>query len=160
MAGLITGHLMNRIMDGIIAALFGKLGELDFTFAGAMLGGTAEFKVAFGAVGDDLTKKLGELRGVFGLLKGVSLEGFGNLRVTLPLCDAAHGKVHTDLAALAVKVRPQVIENIFLNTLGNTDHMLRSIGSSCILRLKLGRRRLTLRTGHWRLIALMHITTD
>jgi hypothetical protein len=159
-ASFIARHLVNRVMDGIIAALFGELGEPEFAFASAMLGSAAEFEVALGAVSEDFTKKLGKLRSVFSFLKGIALVRFGNLRVAFPIRDAAHGKVHTDLATLTVKVRPQVIENIFLNALGNTDHMLRSIGGSYALRLKLGRRSLTLRTRSRRLIALMYITTD
>jgi hypothetical protein len=158
-ASLVASHLVDGIVDSVVAPVFGELGEIDFALASAMLGGSAEFEVALGAIGYDLAKKLSKLRCVLSFLKSVSLERFGYFRVAFPLRDTAHGKVHTNFAALGIEVRPQVDEDVCLNALRNADYMLGGIGCFRGLLFELGRRSLALGASRRWLITLMHITT-
>ena len=111
-------------MDGVEVELLGQLGEGQLAGAGAVLGVAAEFEVLLGGVGDDLAQQLGELGGVLGLFERVALEGLGDLGIALALGDAGHRQVHADLAALAVEVLAQTVQNALVNVLGDADHVL------------------------------------
>ncbi len=71
-----------------------------------------------------LTQQLGELGGVLGLFKSVSLIGLGDLGIALTLGHTAHGQVHADLAALAVKVGAQILDDVGGSAFGHAHYML------------------------------------
>ena len=57
-AGLILGHLVDGVVDGVEVELLGQLRELELAGGGAVLGVAAEFEVLLGGVGDDLAQQL------------------------------------------------------------------------------------------------------
>ena len=67
MTGLVTGHLMDGVMDSIQAQLLGLLGDSHLAGGGAVLGLDPHLQVLLGTVGDDLAQQLGELGGVLSL---------------------------------------------------------------------------------------------
>jgi hypothetical protein len=124
-----------------------------------VFGFDAQLKIFLCAVGNNFTQKFRELRGVFGFLKSVALVGVRDLRIALAFGNAAHGKVHADLAAFPVKVRLQVFDNVLFNALGNSDHVFGGKSPSRGLVLELGSRRLTLGTRRGGLVSGIHVTT-
>ena len=70
MAGLVPGHLVDGVMDGVQIVLLGQLGQLELAQGGAVLGLDPHLQVLLGGVGHDLAQQLGELGGVLGLLIG------------------------------------------------------------------------------------------
>ena len=83
--------------------------------------------------GQNLTQQLCKLGGVLGLLKGIALPRLGDLGVALAVGNAAHGQIHTDLAALAVEVLAQTLLDLLGNILGDADNMLGHIGVILLL---------------------------
>ena len=159
--GLVAGHFMNGIMDGIEPQLLGLFGQLELAGGSAVLGVHPHLQVLLGAVGQHLAQQLGELGGVLGLLKGVSLVGLGDLGVALAVGHPAHGQVHPDFAALAVKVLAQALDDLLGSALGHTHHVLVGVRQLALgLFLELLSRgaadRALLGSG----LALEHITAD
>ena len=60
MAGLILGHLMDCVMNGVIAELLRPCGDSELAFASAGLSLITFLEIGLG-VPNNLTKKLGEL---------------------------------------------------------------------------------------------------
>ena len=79
--GLVAGHLVNGVVDGIEVLGLGELGDAELVLTCASLGCHAFLKVGLG-IPNYLTQELGELGGMLGLLKGVALEGLGYLGLT------------------------------------------------------------------------------
>ena len=65
--GLVPGHLMHGVVDGVQVQLLGLLGQLELAGGGAVLGVNAHLQVLLGGVGYDLAQQLGKLGGVLGL---------------------------------------------------------------------------------------------
>lgn len=83
---------------------------------------------SFGTVGQDFAQQFCELGSMLSFLKSVTLPSFGDFRVAFTVGNAAHGQVHANFAALAVKVLAQALDDIFRSVLGDTDNMLGHIG--------------------------------
>ncbi len=111
MAGFVFCHLVNGVVDGVIAQLLCAGGYCKFALAGAGLGLSPLLEVGLG-IPYDLSKKLCELGGVLSLFKGVAPEGGGDSRVAFTVCLAAHCKVHSNLCALTVKVVAEALHNL------------------------------------------------
>ena len=95
-ASLVTGHLMNGVVDGVQVLGLGQLGDAELVLAGASLGGHTLLEVGLG-VPNYLAQQLGKFGGMLGLFKGVALEGLGNLGIALTVGLARHGQVHAHL---------------------------------------------------------------
>ena len=159
MTGLVAGHLVDGVMDGVKVLRLGEFGDAELVLAGACLGGHAFLKVGLG-VPYDLTQQFGELGGMLGLLKGVALEGLGNLGITLTVGLARHGKIHAHLRAFALEVCLESGEDFGVNALGNTDDVLGGIGYFLVLLefLELLGGLFTLRTFLRGCVTLVYIT--
>jgi hypothetical protein len=123
-AGLVTGHFVDRIVNGVVALLLGPLGDIGLSGAGAVFRLNPHLQVLFGTGVDNFAQKLGEFGGVFRLLKGIAPVGFGDLRVTFPLGNPAHGQVHAYLGTFPVKVGPEIVLDILIHVFGNSYNML------------------------------------
>ena len=88
-AGLVPGHLVDGVMDGVQVLLLGHLGQGDLAGGSAVLGLDAHLQVLLGGVGDHLAQQLGELGGVLGLLIGGLLPVQADLGIALAVSDAA-----------------------------------------------------------------------
>jgi hypothetical protein len=159
-AGFVSGHLVNRVVNRVVAPFFGPLGNIGLARAGAVFGLYSEFKVFPGAVGNYLTEQFGKFGGVFGLFKRIALVGFGNLRIAFTLGNAAHRQVHADLGTLTVKVSPEIVEDVLFNTLGDANHMLGGKSASGSLLLEFGSRRFAGRAELRRGVSRMNIPAD
>lgn len=71
-ASFVLGHLVNGVVDGVVAELLGSCGDGELAFAGTGLGLVTLLKVGLG-VPDNVTEKLGELGGVLSFLESVPL---------------------------------------------------------------------------------------
>ena len=69
-AGLVAGHFMHGVVNGVQTLLLGHLGQLHLSGGGAVLGLDPHLQVLLGAVGHNLAQQLGELGGVLSLLVG------------------------------------------------------------------------------------------
>ena len=69
MTGLVTGHLVDGVVDGVQVQLLGLLGQVELALGRAALGLHPHFQVLLGGVGEHLAQQLGELGGVLGLLQ-------------------------------------------------------------------------------------------
>ncbi len=84
MAGLILSHLMNGVMDCIVAQFLRALCDLQLAFASARLSLCTHLDVLLGAVGNYFAEQLCELRSMLCLFECISLERFRNLRIAFP----------------------------------------------------------------------------
>ena len=105
MAGFVLGHLMDCIVDGIIAQLLGAHGDGKLAFAGSGLGLIALLEVGLG-IPYDLAEEFGDAGSVVRFLESIAPEGIGHFRVSFPLGLAAHGQVHAHLRAFAREMVP------------------------------------------------------
>jgi hypothetical protein len=143
-AGLVAGHLMDGVVDGVQIELLGSLGQGDLASGGAVLGLYAHLQVLLGGVGDDLAQHLGKLRSMLGLFKTGLVVVVADFGITLAVCHAGHGQIHADLGALAGEVGAQA----FLDVLGTSLAMpttcsaAQVISSFCSVNLEPG-------TPHW-----------
>ena len=160
--GLVLGHFVNGVVDGVVAELLGSGGDGKLAFAGSGLGLIALLKVGLG-VPDNVTEKFGELGGVLSLLESVPLERLCDLRVALTLGLAAHREVHSDLRALSVEMIPQTLDNFLVFYLSVTDVMLAGPLRLATLILdlnELARRGVALRTLRRRVLTFVNITAN
>ena len=67
MAGLVPGHLMDGVVDGVQVVLLGQLGQLELAHGGAVLSLDAHLQILLGGIGHHVAQQLGELGGVLGL---------------------------------------------------------------------------------------------
>ena len=84
MAGLVPGHLVHGVMDGVQAQLLGLLGQLELAGGGAVLGVNTHLQVLLGGVGHDLAQQLGELGSVLSLFIGGLLPVQTDLGIAQP----------------------------------------------------------------------------
>ena len=157
--GLIAGHLVDGVMDGVQVELLGELGQVGLAGGGAVLGLNTHLEVLLGGVGDDLAEELGELGGVLGLLPGGLLPVEAYLGIALAVGDAGHGQVHADLGALAVEIHAQALEDLLGSALGDADNVLSGPSHLAFLLLELGSGGLALGAELGRGVALVNITT-
>ena len=97
---------------------------------------------------------------MLGLFPGSLFPVQTDLRIAFAVRHSGHGQVHTNLAALAVKILTQTVYDLGIHTLGHADYMLGSPGHLAVHLFKLGSRRLTNGAELGSLVALMNITAD
>ena len=123
MAGFVPGHLVDGVVDGVIAELLRAGGDGELAFAGAGLGFVALLEVRLG-VPDDFAEEFGDAGGMVRFLEGITLEGVGNLRVALAFGLPAHREIHAHLRAFALEVVLQSGPDLRVAALGDTEFML------------------------------------
>ena len=72
---------------------------------------------------------------MLGFLVGGLLPVQTDLGVALPVGNASHAQVHTHLAALALEVGHQLLEDVLLVFLGNVGVVLHGLGVDAVLML-------------------------
>ena len=119
MAGFVTSHLVDGVVDRIEIVLLCELCKLELACGCAVLGLYTHFKILLGGVGDDLAEKLRKLCCVLRFLKRCLLPVESDLGITLTGCDSAHCEVHTDLGAFAFKIRTESADDLLSYFFGN-----------------------------------------
>ena len=168
MAGLVAGHLVHGVVNGVEVVLLRELRKLELAGGRAVLGVNAHFEILLRGSRHDLAEELGKLRGVLGLLQGGLLPVHADLRIALAVRDAPHGQIHADLAALALKVGAQPGDDLFLHFLRNVraehladaDDVLRRPGLLLRLQRELAAGDMAHRAFLRRRIAFMNITAN
>ena len=159
-ASFVLSHLVNCVMNGIVTEFLGSLSNCQLAFASPCLCLITFLQISL-CVPDDVPEKLGEFRSVLCLLESVSLECLGNLRIAFPLCLTAHGKVHPDLAALAVEMIMQSLENLRVVNFPISEMVLASPLRFAFIFFDLyefASRRMALRAFCWRVLAFIDVT--
>ena len=124
MAGLILCHLVHGVVDGIVAEFLRALCDRELACAGARFGRDAEFEVLLGRIGDDFAEELCKLACVLCFLEGIALVCLCDLGIALALGNARHGKIHTDLGALALEVGTEAVHHFLIFHLAVADVVL------------------------------------
>ena len=96
MTSLILGHLVHGVVDGIEVGSLGSLGDVELALASATLSLSTLLEVGLG-VPYKVADELAELSCMLGLLESVAIESLANLGITLTVCLARHGQIHTYL---------------------------------------------------------------
>ena len=163
MASLVLSHFVYGIVDGIESSGLGILGNAELIFASTSLSSSTLLEVSLG-VPYTLTKQFCKTTGMVSLLKGITLEGFCYLGITLAISLTGHGQIHTDFTTLTVKMIAEILNHFFADTLGLaiTNAMNSSIsGLAIIFQLReLRCRSLTDRTLLGCLSAFVDISTN
>lgn len=161
-ASLVLGHLVNGVVDGVVAELLGSCGDGELAFAGTGLGLVTLLKVGLG-VPDNVTEKLCELGCVLRLFESVPLEGLRDLRIALTLGLTAHSEIHSDLRALTVEMILETLDNFLVLYTAVTDVVLAGPLwlAALILDLnELARRSVALRALCRRVLAFVNIAAN
>ena len=140
-AGFVASHLVNGVVNGIEALLFGFLSKLEFAHRCAVLGFNAPLEVLFGGIGDDFTQQLGKLSGVLGLFIGGFLPVESDFRIAFAVRNTRHRQIHAYFGAFALEVLAQTLDDFGIDTFGNADNMLgspRRLPASAFLNLDAG----------------------
>ena len=168
MAGFVTSHLMDGVVDGVQVVLLSQLGQLELAQGGAVLSVYAHLQVLLGGVGDDFAQELGKLGGVLGLLQAGLLPIQADLGIALAVSYTGHSQVHTHLTALALKVGAQTVDDLLAHFLGDivaeglayAYHMLGSPGLILLLLDKLIRTHMAHGALGGRGVTLVNITAN
>jgi len=115
--GLVLGHFMNGVVNGIEAGSLGILGNTELVLAGTSLSSSTLFQIGL-RIPYNLTQQLCKTTGVVSLLESIALERLGNLRIALAVSLTGHSQILTNLATLAIKMSTQVINHLFADALG------------------------------------------
>ena len=83
---------------------------------------------------------------------------FRDLRIAFAGGGTAHGQVHADFAAFALKVGTQAGKDLFRHILGDADHMLGGPGHFAVLLDKLGTGNFTYRALFRRFGSFMYVS--
>lgn len=161
-AGLVLGHLVNGVVDGVVAELFCPCGDGELAFAGTGLGLITLLKVGLG-VPDYVSEKLGELGCVLRLFESVPLEGLRDLRIALTLGLTAHREIHSDLRALSVEMILEALDNFLVLYTAVTDVVLAGplrLAALILDLYELARRSVALRALCRRVLAFVNITAN
>ena len=70
MTSFVLRHLMDGIVNGVIAQFFRPAGQGHLAFGGAAFGFHTHAQVGFGRIGHNFTQQFGKLGGMFGFLIG------------------------------------------------------------------------------------------
>ena len=98
-ASLVLSHFVNRIVDGIRTLLLSELGNAELILACTLLCSDTSLEIALG-ITQNLTQQLSKTRCVVSLLESITLVSLCNLRITLTVSLASHGKIFKDLSCL------------------------------------------------------------
>ena len=115
---------MYGVVHGVEVLLLGHAGQAHFVLAGAALGVHALVEVGLG-VPDHLADQFGELRGVLGLLPGVTFVSLGDLGITLAVGLTAHRQIHAHLGALAHEMILETFPKFLAGALAVADLVYR-----------------------------------
>ena len=162
MASLVLGHLVNGVVDGVVAQLLGPCGDGELALARSGLGLIALLKVGLG-VPDYVSEKLGELGCVLRLFESVPLEGLRDLRIALTLGLTAHREIHSDLRALSVEMILEALDNFLVLYTAVTDVVLAGplwLAALILDLYELARRSVALRALCRRVLAFVNITAN
>ena len=130
--GLVAGHFVHGVVDGVEVQLLGALGDAGLVLTGAALGVHTLLEVGL-RVPYHIAEQFGELRSVLGLFPGIALEGLGYFGITLAVGLAAHGQIHAHLGALAHEVVVEVFDHFLVAALGHADFVLGHEGETALL---------------------------
>ena len=119
MTGLILCHFMNGIMDSVETCSLSVLSNAELIFASTSLSSSTLLQIGL-SIPNALAQQFCETRSMVSLLKSITLESLGNLRIALAIGLTSHCEVHTDFATLAIEVVAQVLNHLFADTLGLT----------------------------------------
>ena len=160
MASFVACHFMYGVMDCVEVERFCTFCKISLAGSCAILSFNTHLKVLLGGVGYDFAQQLSKFCSMFCFFVSSFLPVQADFRIAFAMCNACHCQVHTDLAALAIEVSAQIVDDILRNTLCYADNMLRSPGHFFGLLNKLGSGSAAdgtfLRSG----FAFMNITTD
>ena len=116
--GLVAGHLMDSVMDGIQTVLLGADGQIGLTLSSAELTVNAPCQIGLGVslhVGlQSLAQQLGKLSSVLSLFIGSLFPVQADLGITLTMSDTSHAQIHTHFRALTLEVSLQLLQDISL----------------------------------------------
>ena len=125
---------MDGVVDGVQVQSLGALGQVGLAVGGADLAVDPPCQILLGGIGHIglqlAAQQLRELAGVLGLFIGGLLPISADLRITLPIGNAGHAQIHTDLGALALEVGAQVSLDVVGRIGGYAEHMLGGVGSA------------------------------
>ena len=161
-ASLVLGHLVNGVVDGVVAELLGSCGDGELAFAGTGLGLVTLLKVGLG-VPDYVSEKLGELGCVLRLFESVPFERLRDLRIALTLGLTAHSEIHSDLRALSVEMILEALDNFLVLYTAVTDVVLAGplrLAALILDLYELARRSVALRALCRRVLAFVNITAN
>ena len=113
MAGFVFCHLVNCVVDGVVAQLLSFCGYCKLALAGAGLSLSPFLEVGLG-VPYDLSKEFGEFCCVLSLFECVALEGDGYSGVSLAVCLTGHCQVHSYFRALCVEIVMEGLHYLFI----------------------------------------------
>ena len=116
MTGLVLGHLVNGVVDGVETGSLSILGDTELILTGTSLSSGTLLQVGL-RVPNTLAQQLCETTGMISLLEGIALESLCNLRIALTVSLTGHSQVHTNLTALSVEVITQVLNHLITHTL-------------------------------------------
>ena len=122
---------MDGVVNGVKAVLLRAGSQLELAVGRAELAVHTPGEVLLGGIGHVALKvaaeELRELCGVLGFLVGGLLPVQADLGIALAVRNARHAQVHTDLAALAVEVGHELIEDVLLILLGDVGVVLHGL---------------------------------
>ena len=121
--GLILCHLVYGVVNSVVVEFLCPLCDCKLALACSGLSLDSLLEIGLG-IPYYITEKFSELGSVLSLFESISLESLGDLRIALAVGLAAHRKIHSHLAALAVEVSLKSFVNLLVAVLGNTDDML------------------------------------
>ena len=121
--GLVPGHLMDGVVDGVQAVLLGAGGQIELALGGAVLAVHSPLQIVLGGSGhlglQLRAQQLRELGGVLGLFVGGLLPVQADLGIALAMGDPGHAEIHAHLGALAGEVGLQLLQDVLLVFLGD-----------------------------------------
>ena len=95
--GLIAGHLMNRVMDGIQIQGLCSLGQISLAGGRAILSIDTHLEILLGRIGQNLTQHFCKACRMISLFEGGLLVIHANFGITLTESGTRHCKIHADL---------------------------------------------------------------
>ena len=122
---------MNSVVNGVQTVLLGAGGQLKLAGSSTVLAVHAPGQVLLGGGGhvalQVAAQQLGELSGMLGFLISGLLPVEADLGIALTVSDPGHAQIHTHLAALAVEVGHELIEDVLLILLGDVGVVLHGL---------------------------------
>ena len=149
MSCLITGSLMNGIMDGIQILLFSSLCQLGLALCCAVLSLNTELQILLCRIRYNFAEHLCELCGMDSFLRSSLLIIHTDFRISLTISYACHSHIHAHLCALTGEVSLQSLFDISRNIRSDADLVLGSpyLCSAFLKFNKFGLRLMTCRAG-------------
>ena len=160
MTGFVASHLVNGVVDCVKTRFLCTLCKVELAGGSSALSVNAHLKILLGGVGYNFAEELRKLSGMLSLFKSSLLPLETDLGITLAVSDASHCKIHTDLAALALEVSAQILDDVLAYALCNADNMLGSPALLALLSLELLSGSLADGAGLGSRIALMDIAAN